>query len=90
MDLKSKSYFYLYFRYVLDNPKEVENLSVLDVGCGSGATAIAAAHSEAKEVLANDVDIGKLELDFTEKFTSCWEFLNDNFSRLLYCNSTKC
>ncbi|XP_065203569.1 uncharacterized protein LOC135833737 [Planococcus citri] len=44
-------------RYVLDNPQEFENKSVLDVGCGSGATSIAVARAQALEIVANDCDI---------------------------------
>lgn len=50
-------------RYVLDNGKELFSryngaLSVLDLGAGCGATAIAAKLRGAKNVLANDTDPG--------------------------------
>ncbi|XP_061705587.1 electron transfer flavoprotein beta subunit lysine methyltransferase-like [Cydia pomonella] len=48
-------------RYILDNPKIVENRTVLDLGCGCGAGAIAAAKMKAKSVLANDIDQYALE-----------------------------
>lgn len=43
-------------RFILDNPLEVEDKTVLEVGCGSGACAIAAVMSKAKAVIANDTD----------------------------------
>ncbi|XP_078510058.1 electron transfer flavoprotein beta subunit lysine methyltransferase [Lissotriton helveticus] len=43
-------------RYLLDNPHVVRNGSVLDIGSGCGATAIAACMSGASHVLANDID----------------------------------
>ncbi|XP_048355056.1 electron transfer flavoprotein beta subunit lysine methyltransferase [Sphaerodactylus townsendi] len=43
-------------RYLLDNPSVVRTKSVLDLGSGCGATAIAAVMSGATEVVANDVD----------------------------------
>ncbi|XP_022085640.1 electron transfer flavoprotein beta subunit lysine methyltransferase-like [Acanthaster planci] len=43
-------------RYLLDNPGVVSGKSVLDVGSGCGASAIAAALVGAKSVLANDID----------------------------------
>ncbi|XP_047996646.1 electron transfer flavoprotein beta subunit lysine methyltransferase-like isoform X2 [Leguminivora glycinivorella] len=48
-------------RYILDNPKIVENKTVLDLGCGCGAGAIAAAKMKAKNVVANDIDVYALE-----------------------------
>ncbi|XP_073177650.1 electron transfer flavoprotein beta subunit lysine methyltransferase isoform X2 [Lepidochelys kempii] len=43
-------------RYILDNPDAVRMGSVLDLGSGCGATAIAAVMSGASQVLANDID----------------------------------
>lgn len=43
-------------RYLLDNPEVVRGKSVLDLGSGCGATAIAAQMSGASRVLANDID----------------------------------
>ncbi|XP_019400170.1 PREDICTED: electron transfer flavoprotein beta subunit lysine methyltransferase [Crocodylus porosus] len=43
-------------RYILDNPDIVRMGSVLDLGSGCGATAIAAVMSGASQVLANDID----------------------------------
>ncbi|XP_010952415.1 electron transfer flavoprotein beta subunit lysine methyltransferase [Camelus ferus] len=43
-------------RYLLDNPGVVRGKSVLDVGSGCGATAIAAKMSGALRILANDID----------------------------------
>ncbi|KAF7484553.1 electron transfer flavoprotein beta subunit lysine methyltransferase [Marmota monax] len=43
-------------RYLLDNPDVVRGKSVLDIGSGCGATAIAAKKSGASRVLANDID----------------------------------
>ncbi|XP_036889898.1 electron transfer flavoprotein beta subunit lysine methyltransferase [Sturnira hondurensis] len=43
-------------RYLLDNPDGVRGKSVLDLGSGCGATAIAAQMSGASRVLANDID----------------------------------
>jgi predicted nicotinamide N-methyase len=43
-------------RYVLDHPRSVAGLRVLDVGAGSGLVAIAAALAGAAEVRAVDVD----------------------------------
>ncbi|KAF2979821.1 hypothetical protein EK904_012845 [Melospiza melodia maxima] len=45
-----------FFRYILDNPRVVKGRSVLDLGSGCGATAIAAVMSGASQVLANDID----------------------------------
>lgn len=47
------------FRYILDNPHVVKGRSVLDLGSGCGATAIAAVMSGASQVLANDIDPSK-------------------------------
>jgi predicted nicotinamide N-methyase len=43
-------------RYILDRPKTVAGLRILDLGAGSGVVAIAAAKSGAKAVLAADID----------------------------------
>nr|XP_057932136.1 electron transfer flavoprotein beta subunit lysine methyltransferase [Doryrhamphus excisus] len=43
-------------RYLLDNPGVCQGRSVLDVGSGCGASAIAATRSGAAHVLANDID----------------------------------
>jgi predicted nicotinamide N-methyase len=43
-------------RYLLDHPDEVRGRSVIDIGAGSGITAIAAALAGASSVLAVDVD----------------------------------
>ncbi len=43
-------------RYILDNPETVEVKSVLDLGSGSGMTAIAAKLAGAGPVLAADID----------------------------------
>ncbi len=43
-------------RYLIDNPQTVAGRTVLDLGSGSGLTAIAAARSNAQAVLAADVD----------------------------------
>ncbi|MCU0955395.1 MAG: methyltransferase [Hyphomicrobium sp.] len=43
-------------RYLLDHPEEVAGKAVLDLGTGSGLTAIAAKMAGAKSVLAADID----------------------------------
>lgn len=43
-------------RYLLDNPNEVTGKTVLDLGTGSGLTAIAAMKAGAVSVLAADID----------------------------------
>lgn len=43
-------------RYVLDNPGLLRGKSVLDLGSGSGLTAIAAKLADASDVLAADID----------------------------------
>jgi predicted RNA methylase len=42
----------------LDNVELVAGMSVLDIGCGCGASAIAAKLGGAKIVVANDIDEG--------------------------------
>ena len=44
-------------RYILDNPHIVAGKTVLDLGCGSGLTAIAPMLAGAKSALAADIDI---------------------------------
>jgi predicted nicotinamide N-methyase len=43
-------------RYVLDNPELLSGKRVVDLGCGSGLTAIAAMQAGAASVLAADID----------------------------------
>ncbi|GAB1642306.1 class I SAM-dependent methyltransferase [Krasilnikovia sp. MM14-A1259] len=43
-------------RHVLDRPELVDGRSVLDLACGSGLVAIAAARAGARPVTANDID----------------------------------
>jgi predicted nicotinamide N-methyase len=43
-------------RYILDNPATVREHTVLDLGAGSGITAVAAMQAGARAVLAADVD----------------------------------
>lgn len=43
-------------RFVLDRPETVRGRRVLDLGCGSGLVAIAAAKAGAASVLATDID----------------------------------
>jgi predicted nicotinamide N-methyase len=43
-------------RYLLDNPEICDGRSVLDLGCGSGISAIAAAKTGATSVVASDID----------------------------------
>ena len=43
-------------RYLLDHPEIVRGKTVIDVGCGSGVAAIAAAMAGAKRVIACDLD----------------------------------
>lgn len=43
-------------RYLLDNPQVVSGKEVIDLGSGSGLTAIAAAKAGARTVLAADID----------------------------------
>lgn len=53
--------FFSFFlcRYLLDNPDVVRGRSVLDLGSGCGATAIAAKMGGASRILANDIDPSK-------------------------------
>ena len=43
-------------RYLLDHPDLVRGKDVLDLGCGNGLAAVAAARAGARAVVANDVD----------------------------------
>ncbi|KAL4219771.1 Electron transfer flavoprotein beta subunit lysine methyltransferase [Mactra antiquata] len=43
-------------RYILDNVEIFKHQTVLDVGCGCGASSIAASMVGAKRVVANDID----------------------------------
>ncbi len=43
-------------RYVLDHPSEVAGKRVLEIGCGGGVAAVAAAKAGAVRVIANDTD----------------------------------
>ena len=46
----------------MDNPDVVRGKSVLDIGSGCGATAIAAKMSGALRILANDIDPSKCHI----------------------------
>lgn len=43
-------------RYIIENPHIVAGLRVVDIACGSGLVAIAAARAGAAHVIANDID----------------------------------
>ena len=43
-------------RHLLKNPSLVAGKRVVEIGCGGGAVAIAAAHAGARRVVANDID----------------------------------
>jgi predicted RNA methylase len=52
----------------LDNVELVAGMSVLDIGCGCGASAIAAKLGGAKIAVANDIDEGmKKNLNYVQK-----------------------
>jgi predicted nicotinamide N-methyase len=60
-------------RYLLDNPEICRNRTVLDLGSGSGISAIAAAKAGAAEVLASDIDplaLAAIELNAAANGTS--------------------
>lgn len=46
-------------KYILEHPELVKGKTVLDVGSGCGASAIAAKIRGAERVIANDIDKGK-------------------------------
>lgn len=48
------------YRYLLNNPELSSGRRVLDLGCGCGASAIAAKLSGAAHVVANDIDPSKI------------------------------
>lgn len=52
-------------RYLLDNPAVCRGRTVLDLGSGCGASAIAAAQCGAAHVVANDIDTGEHPYVFT-------------------------
>jgi predicted nicotinamide N-methyase len=64
--------------YLLDNHSLVRGRHVLDVGCGCGASAIAAKMSGATYVIANDIDQGKNIIDILNIIIL--------FSRCISCN----
>jgi len=69
--------------YLLDNDSLVRGRRVLDVGCGCGASAIAAKMAGATNVIANDIDQGKHIFDtFNIINSSCYKF----FLRCSDCN----
>ncbi len=45
-----------FLRYLLNNPEVSGGRKVLDLGCGCGASAIAAKLTGASHVVANDID----------------------------------
>jgi predicted nicotinamide N-methyase len=49
--------------YLLDNNSLVRGRRVLDIGCGCGASAIAAKMAGAIHVIANDIDQGRYIFD---------------------------
>lgn len=49
-----------FVRYLLSNPEVCGGRKVLDLGCGCGASAIAARLSGASHVVANDIDPSKI------------------------------
>ena len=48
-------------RYLINNPQQIQNKTVIDFGCGSGVVAIAAAMAGARRVIAVDIDGCALE-----------------------------
>lgn len=59
-----------FFRYLLNNPELSVGRKVLDLGCGCGASAIAAKLSGAAYVVANDIDPSKTFILHTKKSSS--------------------
>ena len=47
-------------RWLLDNPEEARDRSVLSIGAGCGLEAVAAARAGARRVVANDIDVAAL------------------------------
>ena len=66
----------------MDNPDVVRGKSVLDIGSGCGATAIAAKMSGALRILANDIDPSKTVI-FLNILNSSIFFLQDKCLQLL-------
>jgi predicted nicotinamide N-methyase len=48
-------------RHVLDHPALVRGKAVIDLGCGNGLAALAAARAGARVVIANDIDPAAIE-----------------------------
>ncbi|BES90163.1 methyltransferase like 20 [Nesidiocoris tenuis] len=68
-------------RFILDNSNIFQRKNILDVGCGCGASSIAAAIVGAKLVLANDIDTTACEataLNARLNRTNTLHILNDN------------
>ncbi|CAF3774608.1 unnamed protein product [Rotaria magnacalcarata] len=64
-------------RYVLDNKSLIRGRYVLDIGCGCGASAIAAKIAGATNVTANDIDKGKQLFYSCNIINHCCLFLGD-------------
>ena len=47
------------YRFILDNPALVRGKTVLDFGCGCGASGLAAKTVDARRVTFNDIDEGE-------------------------------
>jgi len=56
--------------YLLDNHSLVQGRRVLDVGSGCGASAIAAKMAGAINVIANDIDQGKIHTGWAKSNTT--------------------
>ena len=56
--LKSLVLFFIFSSFILDSPNIFKDQSILDVGCGCGASSIAAKMVGASRVVANDTDKG--------------------------------
>ena len=67
-----------YFRFILDSPSIFKDETVLDVGSGCGASAIAAKLARASRVVANDTDQGN-QTSAYEVFL-CFFYISFNFS----------